>query len=84
MSWVVDLDIKSFYDDIPHDLLMRAVRRHCTSKWMLLYIERWLKAPLKKEDGMIVARTKGVPQGSIIGPVVTNLYLHYCIEGGWI
>ena len=80
LNWVVDVDIKGYFDNIPHGLLMKAVRKHCRSKWMLLYIERWLKAPLQKEDGTIVARTKGVPQGSIIGPVLANLYLHYCMD----
>ena len=68
LNWVVDVDIKGYFDNIPHDLLMKAVKRHCRSKWMLLYIERWLKAPLQKEDGTIVAKSKGVPQGSVIGP----------------
>ncbi len=63
-----------------NDLLMKAVRRHCTVSWMLLYIERWLKAPLQKGDGTVVERNRGIPQGSIIGPVLTNLYLHYCID----
>jgi RNA-directed DNA polymerase len=80
LNWVVDVDIKGYFDNIPHGLLMKAVSRHCRSKWMLLYIERWLKAPLQKQDGTIVARTKGVPQGSIIGPVLANLYLHYCMD----
>jgi group II intron reverse transcriptase/maturase len=80
LNWVVDVDIKGYFDNIPHGLLMKAVKRHCRSNWMLLYIERWLKAPLQKEDGTIVARTKGVPQGSIIGPVLANLYLHYCMD----
>ena len=62
MSWVIDLDIKSFYDDVPHDLLMKAVRKHCTSGWMLLYIERWLKASLQKVDGTVVERTRGGPK----------------------
>ena len=79
-SWVVDLDIKGFFDNIPHDLLMKAVRKHCQIKWMLLYIERWLVAPLQLEDGTIVQRTKGVAQGSIIGPVLANLYLHYAMD----
>ncbi|HEX9511873.1 MAG TPA: group II intron reverse transcriptase/maturase [Puia sp.] len=79
-AWVIDLDIKGFFDNIPHDLLMKAVRKHCDCKWMLLYIERWLVAPLQVEDGTIVARTKGVPQGSVIGPILANLYLHYCMD----
>ena len=80
LNWVVDVDIKGYFDNIPHDLLMKAVRKHCGNKWMLLYIERWLKAPLQKADGTIVARRKGVRQGSIIGPVLANLYLHYCMD----
>jgi RNA-directed DNA polymerase len=59
---------------------MKAVKRHCDCKWILLYIERWLIAPLQTNDGTIVARTKGVPQVSVIGPLLANLYLHYTMD----
>lgn len=79
-NWVLDVDIKGFFDNIPHDLLMRAVQKHTNEQWVLLYIERWLVAPLQLEDGTAVARTKGVPQGSVIGPILSNLYLHYAMD----
>lgn len=80
LNWVLDVDIKGYFDNIRHDLLLKAVRRHCQVNWMLLYIDRWLKAPLQKRDGTMVDRAKGVPQGSIVGPVLANLYLHYCMD----
>jgi len=79
-DWVVDLDIKGFFDNIPHDLLMRAVRKHTDCKWSLLYIERWLKASVKKSDGTLVERLKGTPQGAVISPLLANLFLHYCMD----
>lgn len=79
-DWVLDLDIKGFFDNIPHDLLMKAVRKHTDCKWSLLYIERWLKAPVKKSDGTLVERTKGTPQGAVISPLLANLFLHYCMD----
>ena len=82
-NWVVDVDIKGFFDNLSHDLLMKAVRKHISCKWMLLYIERWLVAPVQLEDGTIQPRTKGVPQGSVVGPVLANLYLHYAMDG-WL
>lgn len=78
--WVVDLDIKGFFDNIDHDLLMRAVRKHTDSRWLLLYIERWLKAPVQTADGTLVDRGKGSPQGSVISPLLANLFLHYAFD----
>ncbi len=79
-DWVLDVDVKGFFDNIPHDLLMKAVRKHVQEEWILLYIERWLVAPLQLEDGTLAERTKGVPQGSVVGPALANLYLHYTMD----
>ena len=79
-NWVVDLDIKGFFDNIDHGLLMRAVRKHTDNKWLLLYIERWLKAPVQAEDGTLFGRGKGSPQGSVISPLLANLFLHYAFD----
>jgi RNA-directed DNA polymerase len=79
-DWVLDLDIKGFFDNIDHDLMMRAVRKHTDCKWILLYIERWLKAPVQLEDGSLVNRDKGTPQGSVISPLLANLFLHYAFD----
>ncbi len=79
-DWVFEFDIKGLFDNIDHDLLMRAVRKHTDCKWILLYIERWLKAPFQKEDGTLVERTKGTPQGGVISPVLANLFLHYVFD----
>ena len=76
-DWVVDLDIKGFFDNIPHDLLLRAVKRHAPEPWVVLYIERWLQAPAQEEDGQLVPRVKGTPQGGVMTPrtqkVTSNL-----------
>jgi len=82
-DWVLDLDIKGFFDSIDHRLLMRAVRKHTDCRWVLLYIERWLKAPVQLEDGSLIHREKGTPQGGVISPVLANLFLHYAFDK-WI
>lgn len=79
-GWVIDLDVKGFFDNIDWELLMRAVRKHTDCKWVLLYIERWLKAPVSLPDGTLVNRQKGTPQGSVISPVLANLFLHYAFD----
>ena len=79
-DWVLDLDIKSFFDSVPHEFVLRAVRRHTDERWILLYVERWLKAPLQQEDGTLVQRDRGTPQGSSISPLLANLFLHYAFD----
>lgn len=79
-DWVIDLDIRSFFDNIPHDLLMKAVRKHTDCKWVLLYIERWIIASYQQEDGSLTERKKGIPQGAVISPLLANLFLHYCMD----
>jgi RNA-directed DNA polymerase len=76
-NWVIDLDIKGFFDNIDHDLMLHAVKKHTTSKWMLLYIERWLKAPAQLENGSLIERKMGTPQGGVISPLLANIFLHH-------
>lgn len=79
-DWVVDLDIKGFFDTIDHELLMRAVRRHTQVGWIVLYIERWLKAPVEMPDGTLQDRANGTPQGGVVSPLLANLFLHYAFD----
>lgn len=79
-DWVLEYDIKGLFDNISHELLMKAVRKHTECKWILLYIERWLKTPMQDSDGIIVARDRGTPQGGVISPVLSNLFLHYAFD----
>ena len=79
-DWVIDLDIKGFFDNIDHELMMRAVRKHAKDKWVILYIERWLKAPAQDEEGSLVPREKGTPQGGVASPLLANLFLHYAFD----
>lgn len=79
-DWVLEYDIKGLFDNIPHELLMKAVQKHTDSKWVVLYIERWLKAPLQISKEELVARDRGTPQGGVISPVLSNLFLHYAFD----
>ncbi len=79
-DWVLDLDIKGFFDSIDWTLLLKAVRKHADCPWVLLYIERWLKAPAMLEDGSLVPRERGTPQGGVISPLLANLFLHYAFD----
>lgn len=76
-DWVVDLDVKAFFDSVPWDLMLKAVARHTDQKWVLLYVERWLKAPMLMPDGTLTHRVKGTPQGGPISPLIANVFLHY-------
>jgi len=79
-NWVLDLDVRAFFDSVPHDLMLKAVAHHTDERWVLLYIERWLKAPMQMPDGSLVAREKGTPQGSPISPLLANLFMHYAFD----
>jgi RNA-directed DNA polymerase len=79
-DWIVEFDIKGFFDNLDHELLMKAVKKHTDNKWVILYIERWLKAPLQLEDGSLQERKCGVPQGGVVSPVLSNLFLHYVFD----
>ncbi|EPB7535385.1 TPA: reverse transcriptase domain-containing protein [Escherichia coli] len=73
-------DIKGFFDNINHDLLLRAVRHHVSDRWVVMYIERWLKALVQMSDGSIQKRTRGIPQGGVSSPLLANLLLHYAFD----
>lgn len=79
-DWVVEFDIKGLFDNIDHELLLRVVRKHVTYKWALLYIERWLRAPMMQEDGTTIERNRGTPQGGVVSPILANAFLHYAFD----
>jgi RNA-directed DNA polymerase len=84
-DWVIDMDIRAFFDTVPWDLVLKAVARHISpdQAWILLYVGRWLKAPLQQADGTLVARDRGTPQGSAISPLLANLFMHYAFDA-WL
>ena len=79
-DWVLDMDIRKFFDSVPWDLTLRAVAHHTDQHWILLYVERWLKAPLQLQDGSLVERDRGTPQGSAISPLLANMFMHYAFD----
>lgn len=79
-NWVLEFDIRGLFDRIDHELLMKAVRKHTDCRWEILYIERWLQAPFMTEEGKLVRRTEGTPQGGVVSPVLANLFLHYAFD----
>jgi len=80
-DWVIDMDIKGFFDEVSHELLMKALKKHVEEKWVLMYINRWLESPIQTESKQKVYRTgKGTPQGGVISPLLANLFLHYVFD----
>jgi group II intron reverse transcriptase/maturase len=79
-DWVLDLDVQAFFDSLDHELLLRALRKHTDVPWVLLYVERWLKAPMQGEDGRLEPRDAGTPQGGVASPILANLFLHYAFD----
>jgi RNA-directed DNA polymerase len=79
-DWVIDLDVRGFFDNLDHDLLMQVVRKHTDCKWILLYAERWLKAPIKELTGELTMPGKGTPQGGVVSPLMANIFLHHAFD----
>jgi len=78
-DWVVDLDIKAFFDSVPWDLILKAVEHHTDQRWILLHVRRWLQAPMQQPDGTLVTRDRGTPQGSAVSPLLANVFMH-CVS----
>jgi RNA-directed DNA polymerase len=76
-AWVIDVDIKGFFDNINHEKMLQLLQEHTQENWVMLYVERWLKAGVEQADGSIAMRTKGTPQGGVISPLLANIYLHH-------
>jgi RNA-directed DNA polymerase len=79
-DWIIDLDVQKFFDEVPWDLVVKAVEAVTDCRWVLLYVKRWLAAPLQYPDGALVERDKGTPQGSAVSPVLANLFMHYAFD----
>jgi RNA-directed DNA polymerase len=79
-DWVIDLDVEKFFDSVPWDLIIKAVEAVTDTPWVLLYVKRWLAAPLQRPDGTLIERDKGTPQGSAVSPILANLFMHYAFD----
>lgn len=79
-DWVLDLDVQKFFDSVDHELMVKAVQANTDQKWVVLYVKRWLSAPIQMPDGRMVARDRGTPQGSAVSPVLANLFMHYAFD----
>jgi RNA-directed DNA polymerase len=79
-DWAIDLDVQKFFDEVPWDLIVKAVQAVTDCRWVLLYVKRWLEAPLQHPNGTLEQRTRGTPQGSAVSPVLANLFLHYAFD----
>ena len=79
-DWVIDLDVQKFFDTVPWDLVVKAVEAVTDCRWVLLYVKRWLAAPLVRPDGALEQRSKGTPQGSAVSPILANLFMHYAFD----
>jgi len=83
-AWVLDMDIKSFFDEVNHELLLKALDRHVEEKWIKMYVQRWLETPVQQTDGTLIQKDgNGTPQGGVISPLLANLFLHYVLDK-WI
>ena len=79
-SWVIDMDIKFFFDEVNHELLMKAVEKHVPEKWVQMYIRRWLQTPIQTQEGLVHKQGQGTPQGGVISPLLANLFLNYALD----
>lgn len=81
-DWIIDLDVRKFFDSVDHDRMVKAVEANITpeQRWVVLYVKRWLKAPIRMPDGRLADRDRGTPQGSAISPVLANLFMHYALD----
>jgi RNA-directed DNA polymerase len=79
-AWVIDLDLQKFFDTLDHTLVLEMLKKHTDCRWILLYVERWLKAPIQLPDGTVAARDCGSPQGSVVSPLLSNIVLHHVFD----